>query len=952
MLFLAVSFTFTANNRYFCNIFYPLWRKSTLHFAPHRQQTVRRAHISTQRMKIQPLLSAPLYCAMALSFGMPTAQGQTLEPLPAAPRIVHSLTTVSAQPTARRRGNSRREADSLAALRLEMPQLKGDADERYLVHRVKSTISGQDSTINLAIGYDAHWHHPRWVAFRFDTETRPTRVKRSGKFTFDPLLAPSERLSGNAYKGIGYDRGHMVASSDRTYSLEANKQTFYMSNMSPQVAEFNQKYWIALERLVQDLGRNDSFADTLYVVKGGAINDPKDFVKVLTLEGKKVAVPRHNYMALLKVKNGTYSSIGFWLENKDYGRAGKKEDMVKHAVTIAKLEELTGINFFHNLPDAIEKRIESYYSFADWTLGSGGSGEPGGSEDTGGSGGTGGSGESGGSGGTGGTGGTEEPGGSGGDETPPHSIAALNGKKVFVVNNSNYGQHYLTLNAKYEPVAQDLEKPGAEQAFILNYDTKNNRFALVHAVTARPLTLATEGKYALSTGVVGTNFTFETTTKDHFHGGIRAVESSRTDNYLNVEKTTGEEVALLLGKFAKRKGSKSLWEVSSAQSISEADLTAAARARFEALPAAPESDAFGVPAGYNQELRKEAEAAKAGHANLGDYRMLLQAAAEGRLYGVNMPKMGDFLQMKTNDGTMSVSAQAENADDMRLTLTGDTNENAVFFYDGTHLVNFGTGWTLQHKADDNIVSLAAPTTAPTMVKFGTAPSYKYTVQLATGEDNAATLCLDKTVTEHQVEGTQDDVKHNTKAHLQLQRVKAVSLTTDAQGYAAIYAPVAMEVKDAKLYAVNGFNNEKALVGLTPIEGNTIPAGTAVLLAGMPNAAITLTPTTATAEQPVENLLTGVALPTTLADDQAAFALDNGMMVRQESRHLRAFRPYLTANTTVTAPNLQFLIGKVTGLQWMAPSQKETPIYDLGGRRVKVTVSGRIYLQGGVKFVQR
>lgn len=65
---------------------------------------------------------------MALSFGMPTAQGQTLEPLPAAHGIVHSLTTVSAQPTARRRGNSRREADSLAALRLEMPQLKGDAD--------------------------------------------------------------------------------------------------------------------------------------------------------------------------------------------------------------------------------------------------------------------------------------------------------------------------------------------------------------------------------------------------------------------------------------------------------------------------------------------------------------------------------------------------------------------------------------------------------------------------------------------------------------------------------------------------------------------------------------------------------------------------------------------------------------------------------------------------------
>ena len=902
-------------------------------------------------MKFNPLLSTPLLCALAGSVGTPSAQAQIVDTLGLTPTITFSLPTPQALPTARRRDNSRREADSLAARRLEMPQLKGDADERYLVHRVRSASSGQDSILNYAIGYDARWHHPRWVAFRFDTETRPTRVKRSGKFTFDPLLAPSERLTGQTYPGKVYDRGHLVASHDRVFSQEANEQTFYMSNMTPQVKQFNQKYWVALERLVQDLGRNNSFADTLYIAKGGAINDPNDFVEVLTVEGKKVPVPRHNYMALLKVKNGTYSSIGFWLENKDYGRAGKKEDMVKHAVTIAKLEELTGINFFHNLPDAIEKRIESYYSFADWTLGSGGSGEPGGSEDTGGSGGTGGSGESGGSGGTGGTGGTEEPGGSGGDETPPHSIAELNGKKVFVVNNSNYGQHYLTLNAKYEPVAQDLDKPGAEQAFILNYDTKNNRFALVHAVTARPLTLATEGKYALSTGVVGTNFTFETTTKDHFHGGIRAVESSRTDNYLNVEKTTGEEVALLLGKFAKRKGSKSLWEVSSAQSISEADLTAAARARFEALPAAPESDAFGVPAGYNHELQKEAEAAKAGHANLGDYRMLLHAAAEGRLYGVNMPKTGDFLQVKTNDGTMSVSAQAENADDMRLTLAGDTNENAVFFYDGTHLVNFGTGWTLQHKADDNIVSLAAPTTAPTTVKFGTTTDYKYTVQLATGEDNAATLCLDKTATEHQVEGTQDDVKHNTKAHLQLQRVKAVSLTTDAQGYAAFYAPMAMEVKDAKLYAVNGFNDEKALVGLTPIEGNTIPAGTAVLLAGMPNAAITLTPTSTTTAAPAENLLTGVALPTALADDQVAFTLDNGMMVRQESRYLRAFHPYLTANTTVTAPNLQFLIGKVTGLQWMAPSQKETPIYDLSGRRVKVTISGRIYLQNGVKFMQ-
>ena len=42
--------------------------------------------------------------------------------------------------------------------------------------------------------------------------------------------------------------------------------------------------------------------------------------------------------------------------------------MVKHAVTIAKLEELTGINFFHNLPDAAEQRVEKDFILSAWGL--------------------------------------------------------------------------------------------------------------------------------------------------------------------------------------------------------------------------------------------------------------------------------------------------------------------------------------------------------------------------------------------------------------------------------------------------------------------------------------------------------------------------------------------------------------------------------------------------------
>ena len=64
-------------------------------------------------------------------------------------------------------------------------------------------------------------------------------------------------------------------------------------------------------------------------------------------------------MALLKVKNGVYSSIGFWMEHKNYGKTGKANEMGKHAVSVSALEKLTGINFFHNLPDNVEQRVES-----------------------------------------------------------------------------------------------------------------------------------------------------------------------------------------------------------------------------------------------------------------------------------------------------------------------------------------------------------------------------------------------------------------------------------------------------------------------------------------------------------------------------------------------------------------------------------------------------------------
>ncbi len=253
--------------------------------------------------------------------------------------------------------------------RMETPATLTDGSTVTLAHY---TTSGGRKVLTYSLEYVKSLYHSRWVAFRFDGDTRAKNTSRSDEpFTDDPDLSSSLRIGNNGF-GWDYNRGHLCASADRLYNSEANQQTFYMSNMSPQLASFNQGYWITLENLVQRKGRDASFADTLYVVKGGSTKSGlvKDYVT--RPNGAKVAIPSYYFMALLKVKNGVYSSIGFWLEHKEYGYTYNNNaplSVIKEqAVSINRLEELTGIDFFPNLPDSQEETIESQNLPSNWGM--------------------------------------------------------------------------------------------------------------------------------------------------------------------------------------------------------------------------------------------------------------------------------------------------------------------------------------------------------------------------------------------------------------------------------------------------------------------------------------------------------------------------------------------------------------------------------------------------------
>lgn len=257
--------------------------------------------------------------------------------------------------------------------RMEVPALV-EGDE-FIAHHAFKTDQTTERTPNFYVSYSPLQHHSHWVAFRFDDTTRQKNTTRSGGTSYpaDPDCLSS--LPGNAFAGTGYDHGHLCASADRLYSTQANEQTFYMSNMSPQLPQFNRTYWNYYETHVQNLGRDAAFSDTLYVVKGGTIDNVPDsgleraVMTTLSSDGAQVPVPQYYFMALLKVKDGQYAAAAFWMEHKEYDTVSDKQAELRgHIITIDELERRTGFDFFPCLPDATEKAVEASATPSEWGL--------------------------------------------------------------------------------------------------------------------------------------------------------------------------------------------------------------------------------------------------------------------------------------------------------------------------------------------------------------------------------------------------------------------------------------------------------------------------------------------------------------------------------------------------------------------------------------------------------
>lgn len=246
---------------------------------------------------------------------------------------------------------------------LEIPALKGGSMNQFITHTTKR--NGKDYP-TYSLEYSYKYKHSYWIAYRFDNTTGGS-VGRNDAYKPDPELPSQYAARHSDYTKSGYTRGHLCASSDRQYSKEANQQTFYMSNISPQLGNgFNQSgsAWNTGEDKVQKWGYDISKAtDTLYVVKGGTIGE--DMIKGYIKNG--IAIPKYFFMAVLFRSGDNYKAIGFYMPHENLKDDPNKKDPKKYLMSIDALEQATGINFFHNLPDKIENVVEANYNENDWS---------------------------------------------------------------------------------------------------------------------------------------------------------------------------------------------------------------------------------------------------------------------------------------------------------------------------------------------------------------------------------------------------------------------------------------------------------------------------------------------------------------------------------------------------------------------------------------------------------
>ena len=204
------------------------------------------------------------------------------------------------------------------------------------------------------ISYNRQTKTPNWVAWHLTkSHTKGSNQRAYEQFAEDVSVS-EPRATDNDYYNSRYDRGHMCPAGDNKWDKQAMEQSFLFTNICPQNHGLNKYEWNDVEILCREwayqYGAIDIVCGPIYSTSG----------EQKTIGKNKVWVPDAFFKVVL-CRQGKAKAIGFVYRNE-----GKKQPMADAVRSVDEIERLTGMDFFPELDDETEDKIEKNSKLSDW----------------------------------------------------------------------------------------------------------------------------------------------------------------------------------------------------------------------------------------------------------------------------------------------------------------------------------------------------------------------------------------------------------------------------------------------------------------------------------------------------------------------------------------------------------------------------------------------------------
>jgi endonuclease G len=195
---------------------------------------------------------------------------------------------------------------------------------------------------------------PAWVAYKLRRVVKDAPMGERPE-SFETDLRTIAQVASSDYTGSGYDRGHMAPNWGiaHCYGLDAQRQTFLMSNIVPQRHRLNDGLWKQLEQ--REATSYVARFHEVWVLCGPVYHAEHQVI------GNGTAIPAGFFKIIVDEMEDGVRALAF-----RFNQEGDEEDLEAALTTIDDIEEATSLDFFPELEDNVQKALESTKARSIW----------------------------------------------------------------------------------------------------------------------------------------------------------------------------------------------------------------------------------------------------------------------------------------------------------------------------------------------------------------------------------------------------------------------------------------------------------------------------------------------------------------------------------------------------------------------------------------------------------